>query len=476
VTKLKKGDPHHYYLAFDLGASNSRALLGTLNGDVMSLQEIHRFATPIIEREDHLFWDANAIWEELQMALQMTLEVAPHLSSLSVDSWGIDYVPLATDGKAVRNPHCYRDPRTKGMKELAFKTLPAERIYEITGIQFLPFNTIYQLLSDQKELNSTQTRPACHLTIADYFNYLFSARVAIEVSMASTTQLMDVNTQKWSAPLMSAFGLDPTGWPEIIPSGTRLGTARGTNVAVIATCSHDTGSAVAATPVSAPQESWAYISCGTWSLLGVENQEPILSSAARDAGFTNEAGIDGTVRFLKNLTGLWVLQECARDWEKEGPVDWNELVKEANQASLDAGWVDLDDSRFLARGSMESRLQEYCRERGFSIPQSRGQLVRLILVSIARSYRRALSDLERVTRSKIETIYIFGGGSQNSLLCQLTADRVGKTVVAGPVEATAMGNLLIQARTLGHLPAGLSIRDVSARSSQLQRFLPRSQD
>ena len=461
------------YLAFDLGASNSRALLGTLRDGEMTLEELRRFATPIIEKGDRLFWDETAIWQELRLCLQEAIQEAPDLRSLSVDSWGVDYVPLNRSGLPARNPYCYRDPRTAGVKERAFEILSAEQIYAQTGIQFLPFNTLYQLLADQEEDAQSLKEVWRHLTIADYFNYRFSGSIAIEISMASTTQLMDVATKVWSESLMRSFGLVSKSWPQIVPSGTILGTASNReDLKVIASCSHDTGSAVAATPALG-ERNWAYISCGTWSLIGVERSKPLISETVREAGFTHEAGLDGTIRFLKNLTGLWVLQECVRDWRKEGPVDWADLVEEATRTRSAPKPIHLDDPCFLARGEMESRVRNYCFQNGVSLSKNRGDLVRLILESIAHGYCAALRDLERLTGQDIETVHLFGGGSQNRLLCQLTADLSKKPVVAGPVEATALGNLLIQARTLGDLPEGKTIRDVSAQSSQLHTYLPK---
>lgn len=439
----------------------------------MSLEELHRFTTPIIEAGDRLYWDQEAIWQELRVSLEKAAGEVSNLRSLSVDSWGVDYVSLARNGLPARNPHCYRDPRTAGVKEEAFTILPPEEIYRLTGIQFLPFNTLYQLLADQAENERALKEVWLHLTIADYFNYRFCGEAAIEVSMASTTQLMEVGTKRWSEPLMQAFKLEKRSWPRIVPSGTTLGSVVGNeSVETIASCSHDTGSAVAATPAKTGS-NWAFISCGTWSLIGVERLQPLISLEACLAGFTHEAGVDGTIRFLKNLTGLWVLQECVREWRKSGRVKWNELVDEATFSRSVPKPINLDDPCFLARGGMESRVRDYCHENGIDQPDTRGDLARLILESIAHSYRDALLDLEKLTGRRIDTVHLFGGGSQNRLLCQLTARKSGKKVVAGPVEATALGNLLIQARTLGDLPKGTTIREVSAGSSQLDTYFPR---
>ncbi len=497
------------YLAFDLGASTSRSFLGTLKDNVLVMNELHRFITPVLEIGEHLFWDLNVLWEELQTGLEKALGVAPRLRSISVDSWGVDYVSLDASGHPIRNPFCYRDPRTEGIMDRAFSTASADEIYEITGIQFLPFNTVYQLLADaegagvgeardttdaDRTRRDTKKEVSHHLPIADYFNFRFSGRRAVEVSMASTTQMMDVHTRQWSSSLMGRLGLDVARWPEIIPSGTRLAPALlAPKVVVVATCSHDTGSAVAAAPAIDSEEHWAFISCGTWSLLGVERRSPLLSREAREAGFTNEAGLDGTIRLLKNLTGLWVLQECTREWRSSSVVNWDDLERKARAARLESAhtgdaaqsdtapsyaershgaFIDLEDGRFLARGNMEDRMHNYCRENSLPALKSRGEIVFAILSSMADSYRRTLSELERITGTTYERIHLFGGGSQNALLCQLTADACRTEVVAGPVEAAAMGNLLIQARSMGDLPDGMSIRDIASESSHPRVYSP----
>ncbi len=474
---MSSEDPRSY-LAFDLGASTSRALLGTLDGSRLDLNELHRFTTPVLETGDHLYWDIDEMWSEMQRGVELAKAADPGLKSLSVDSWAIDYVSLDTAGRPTANPHCYRDPRTEGVMESALEVLSASEIYSVTGIQFLPFNTLFQLLADARDRRCD--RIAFQLLIADYFNYRFSGRSAIEVSMASTTQFMDVHTRQWSTSLMQRFGLDISPWPEIIPSGTRLGPAlEDPQVEVVATCSHDTGSAVAAAPAVTPEEDWAYISCGTWSLMGVERDAPLLTDAALQGGFSNEAGVDGTIRFLKNLTGLWVLQECMREWHASGQLDWPGLEREARavmetgeNAGGDVPMIDLGDARFLPRGPMEDRIHAYRHEHGLAKLASRGEIVCAILRSIAASYRSTLAELERVTETACDRVYLFGGGSQNSLLCELTASACGLEVVAGPAEATALGNLLIQARTMGDLPAGMSIRDVAAASSELKVYSP----
>lgn len=472
--------PSQYYLAFDLGASSGRVLLGSLDGETLRMDEVYRFETPLIEDGERLSWDLQVLEEALLEGLQTGLQAAPTLQSCSVDSWAVDYVPLGTDGEPLRDPYCYRDPRTQEVMDETIRQKGREKIYATTGIQFLPINTLYQVLADQRTEPETVADTAQRLPIADYVHYRFTGRPVTELSMASTTQLMNVHTGEWARDLMLEFNIDPETWPKIVPPTTRLGTLRGgilpdheTSAEVVAGCSHDTACAVAAVPAEDDGASWAYISCGTWSLLGVEREAPLLSDEAREASFTNEIGLDGTVRFLKNLTGLWVLQECERIWDAEGQsFDYDTLQQEADASSFEAAPLNLDDQRFLERGRMPEKIQNYCREHEQPIPEARGDYVRLILKSLAADYRDKLDVLEDLIDDTIEVIHIVGGGARNALLCQWTADATSCRVVAGPSEATAWGNLLIQARTMGGLPSGTSLRDVVRASASLRTYDP----
>ena len=479
------GRPHsgeergNSYLAFDLGASSGRAILGTLRDGQVTLHELHRFPTPLVERDGSLFWDCAVLWSELRKSVGLALQATSNLRSVSVDSWAVDYVPMDAAGQRLREPYCYRDPRTRGYMAEAFKRVPAEELYRRTGIQLLEINTLYQLLADLDHEPELVRCAAQRLPIADYLLYRLSGRAAVERTMASTTQLMDVDTGRWALDLVRRFGLPDTGWPEIVPPGTVLGPlmfpriTEGSAPIVVASCSHDTAAAVAAVPAEEHSSTWAYLSSGTWSLLGVERREPILTDAARQANFTNEAGLDGTFRFLKNLNGLWVLQECEREWLSEGAVfDHATLLLEAGAATPTGGRLDLGDSRFATRGEMTAKLLRCCLDNGLPIPQTRGQIVRLILESLAASYAIALRELEDVTGQRIDVLHVVGGGSQNTVLSQWTADACGCRVVAGPAEATALGNLLVQARALGDLPHGASIRDVVRTSTALREYHP----
>lgn len=470
------------FLAFDLGASHGRAVLGALDGADLDVEVVHRFETPLVEEGDRLFWDLEELEREVDAGLHAALDTASNLRSLSVDAWGVDYVPLDETGAPLRNPRSYRDPRTQAVREETLEQVSPEAIYATTGTQFMPINTLYQVRADQNMELDLVERTTQRLFIADYFHYRYSGKAVAELSIASTAQLMDVRTHEWATDLMERLGIDPTTWPEIVPPATRLGPfeppgnsqfdTRASTLDVVAGCSHDTACAVAAVPAEDEGSPWAYLSCGTWSLLGVERTDPVLSDAAREASFTNELGLDGTVRFLKNLTGLWVLQECERMWEDAGQqFDYDTLQREARAANS-IGTIDLDDPRFLERGRMPEKIEAYCREQNRPVPSKRGEFVRLVLESLAADYRDKLARMEEILGEHVEVVHLMGGGSRNELLCQWTADATGRRVVAGPAEATALGNLLIQARAMGELPEGTSIREVVRANVDLDTYEP----
>ena len=468
------------YVAVDLGASSGRVVLGTLDDDVMRMDELHRFPTPMIEADGHLYWDVALMWDEIQTGITKAFADECEVRSVSVDSWAVDYVPLDEHGIALRNPYSYRDPRTAGRMEIAVeKAGGADAFYERTGIQFLPFNTLPQIISDIADEPDLVSRTTSRLLIAEYFLYMMSGKQVIEATNASTTQLVDSVTGAWIEELIVAIGDDISRYPTIVYSGTPLGALTasvpdGANAPlVITTCSHDTGAAVTAVPAS-PDRTWAYISSGTWSLVGSELMKPVLTREAREAGFTNEAGIDGTVRFLKNRAGMWVLEELRREWQEKGTTYTHEALFGAAARTEAPGFtIDLNAPQFTGRGDMMRKVREACIARRFSIPSSHAGITRLVLESIAESHAEALAQLDAVTGVWTEDVHIVGGGALNDTLNQLTADRSGRRVLAGPEEATVLGNLLVQARALGHLPEGASIRDISRRSSRIREFTPR---
>ena len=467
------------YLAIDLGASSGRVVLGALEGDVMQLEEMHRFPTPLIERNRHLYWDVDAMWAEIQFALAKSFDTGVLLRSISVDSWAVDYVPLDLHGAALRRPYSYRDPRTAGRMATAIELAGGpEALYELTGIQFLELNTLPQVISDIRDEPGIVWETATRLLIAEYFLYRLSGVRVAEATMASTTQLVDARSGEWALDLIEAIGDDERRWPRIVPPGTVLGplvpelVPSGVQEApsVLACCAHDTASAVAAVPATG-ERPWAFISSGTWSLIGMELEAPVLTDAAREHGFTNEAGLDRTVRFLKNRAGMWVLEECRREWEEQGTRYGHDAIfRAAAEAPPAGGTVDLNAAVFAGRGEMVRKLTDACTAAGFDAPATHGGMVRLILESLAASHAAALDELEAVTGTRVEDVHIVGGGARNALLDQLTADRTNRRVLAGPEEATVLGNLLVQARALGDLPPGVTVREAARRSSRITEY------
>ncbi len=469
------------YIAVDLGASSGRVVLGTLDGDVMLMDEMHRFTTPMIERDGHLYWDVALMWSEIRVGIARSFASGRDVRSISVDSWAVDYVPLDDEGIALRDPYSYRDPRTEGRLDVAIaKAGGADALYDRTGIQFLPFNTLPQIISDIADEPELVSRTASRLLIAEYFLYMMSGRQVAEATNASTTQLVDARTGGWSGDLIEAIGDKASRYPDIVASGTLLSALLPDLVPlgvsaplVLATCSHDTGAAVAAIPATS-DGPWAFISSGTWSLVGAERSNALLTREAREAGFTNEAGMDGTVRFLKNRAGMWVLEELRREWQADGVrYAHDELFGAAANADSLGVTIDLNAAQFAGRGDMMRKVSDACTARGTSIPEKHAGIARMILESIADSHASALTELDVATGVQTDDVHIVGGGALNDMLNQLTADRCTKRVLAGPEEATVLGNLLVQARTLGHLPRGVTIRDVSRRSSRIKEFTPR---
>jgi rhamnulokinase len=445
----------------------------------VSLEEIHRFPNRVLTVNGHLHWDLPHLEREIFAGLEKAARRNAPISGISADSWGVDYVLLDAEGRLLGEPYCYRDPRTADSPARLFQKLPFADIYRETGIQFMAINTLFHFEAQQHEDTAVFSGADHFLNIADYFNARLSGVEAVEQSMASTTQLYNPKTRAWSDKLISTLGLKKSLFPKIVPSGTVLGPVTGelkhhpslAQARVVATCSHDTGAAVAAVP--AIGNDWAYLSSGTWSLLGAELTEPIVTDAACEAGFTNEVGLGGTIRFLKNIAGLWVLQECRRAWEAAGQsFAYEELTRLAVENGPASAHISLQDARFLSPGDMPEKISSFCRESSQPAPAMPGQFVRTILESLALTYAQTLRQLESLVGRKFERLHIVGGGSRSHLLNQLAADATGLTVITGPVEATAIGNILIQALALGHLESSRHLRRIVENSFPTQTFLP----
>ncbi|MCG5213746.1 rhamnulokinase [Streptosporangium sp. KLBMP 9127] len=451
------------YAAVDLGASSGRVMTVELSGGEVRLAETHRFANRPVRAGGTLYWDVLSLYQGVLDGLR---RAGPGVSSIGLDSWAVDYGLLDGGGRLLGNPVHYRDERAAGIMERVVAELGADTLYATSGLQFLPFNTIYQLLADR--LDGAETL----LMIPDLLTYWLTGSVGAEVTNASTTGLYDVRTGEWARPLMDRLGLPGRILPPLRQPGTPAGTLRADldlgPIPVTAVASHDTASAVVAVP--AATDRFAYISSGTWSLVGVELPAPVLSEAGRLANFTNEAGVDGTTRYLRNVMGLWILQECLRVW---GGPDLPALLAEAGQAPPYQAVIDPDDPSFLPPGDMPARIAEFCARTGQRPPEGRPAVVRCVLESLALAYRRALRDAVRLSGRDVEVIHVVGGGARNELLCRLTADACGLPVLAGPVEAAALGNALIQARARGEVGDLAELRALVRRSEPIAAYEPR---
>jgi rhamnulokinase len=470
-----------HYLAVDLGAESGRIMLGTLENGRVALEEIHRFPNITLKEGKHLHWDLANLDREIFAGLDKAAARNVPIAGISTDSWGVDYVLLDAKGNVLGQPYCYRDERSKGGSERFLKVMPFTEVYAETGIQFMGINTIYHFEAQQHADKTVFANADHFLHIADYFNARFSGVEAVEESMASTTQMYNPKTRNWSDKIIAALGIKKSLFPKIVEPATVLGPVTGAlkakpslaNAKVIATCSHDTGAAVAAVPGRG--EKWAYLSSGTWSLLGAELPGPVLTEAASAASFTNEVGLRNTIRFLKNIAGLWVLQECRRAWEAAGQkFDYDQLTKLAIESGPAKAHLCLEDERFLGAGQMPEKIVAYCRETGQPEPKTPGEFTRTILESLALTYDKMLGLLEKLVGRKFDTLHIVGGGSKSNLLNQLAADAIQRTVITGPVEATAIGNILIQALALGHVESAGHLRQIVENSFPTQTFLPGS--
>ncbi|MEN9574205.1 MAG: Rhamnulokinase [Verrucomicrobiota bacterium] len=474
-----------HYLGIDLGAESGRVMLGTLADGQLALEELHRFANTPLRTGGSWHWDVPALWAGVKEGLHQAARRGRPIASVSVDSWGLDCVLLDAHGEVMPPVFHYRDPRSeRGVKAL-FAKVPWEQVFAETGIQFMPINHLYHLAAESPE---RLARAAQIVPLGDAFNYFLSGVARAEVSLASTTQLYNPRTRLWSRPLLAALGLAPEQFPPLVEAGTRLGrlkpsvaseTGLSAGVEVIATCTHDTGAAVAGVPVlgaefKVPSPAWAYLSSGTWSLLGLELSAPVLTDRCRELNFTNEMGFGNSVRLLKNIVGLWLVQECRRDWARAGrDFDYATLTRLAAEAEPFRSLINPADPRFLAPQAMPERIAAACRASGQPAPETPGQFIRCALESLALEYRRTLRQAEALAGAQVERLHIVGGGSKNAVLNQFTANACGVPVMAGPAEATAIGNILVQAIALGHLPSLAAGREVVGKSFAMERFEPR---
>jgi rhamnulokinase len=471
------------YIAVDLGAESGRVIVGVLAGDCVRLEEMHRFNHEAQWWPTGLHWDITSIWREIVAGLRNAAQWAKsngvELVSVGVDTWGVDWALVDAAGELVGLPHAYRDPRNPASYERVLALLGAQRIYQTTGIQFMPLNTLYSLYAHYEADPGALEAAHQLLFMPDLFHFWLSGNRVVEATNASTSQMVDCHTGDWAREMVAELGMPTEILGPIVPPGTEVGTLRAelveatglpASLRVIAPATHDTASAVAAVPAGG-SANWCYLSSGTWSLLGAEIDSPCVSAAAQAASFTNELGIAGKIRFLKNIPGLWPVQECRRDFARRGEnLDYAALTQLADESAAFRTIVDLGHASLQMPGEMPRKIEEYAASSCQAKPTTIGAFVRTCLESLALACREKLDTLESILNRRFDVIHIVGGGGKNKLLCQMTADATGRRVVVGPFEATATGNILVQALALGDVPDIAAMRRIVANSSQLATY------
>ena len=465
-------------LSFDFGASSGRAMLATFDGEKISMEEIHRFSNDTVIANGTMYWDILRLFFEIKTGITKAV-TAGGFDAIGIDTWGVDFGLIDKRGKLLSNPVHYRDSRTNGIWDEVYKIIPKDEIYNRTGIQFAAFNTLYQLmylkLKEPEALENAETM----LFIPDLFAYMLTGEKKAEMSIASTSNLLNPYTKDWDFELIEKLELPKSIFPPVIKSGEVIGYLTDEicqelgckKVPVIAAPEHDTASAVAATP--SDTDDFVYISCGTWSLFGTESKEPLISPQTAELNFTNEGGFKDTIRFLKNITGLWLIQESRRQWRREGEeVGFDTLEKEALANEPFKCFIDVDDPLFAPAGNLPRRVKEYCDKTGQYVPETRGEIMRCIYQSLAMKYKYTFNKLKEISGKDYTHINMLGGGIKDKLLCQLTADATGVKVLAGPTEATVMGNIGVVFHALGEIRDFKHLRDVTCASTDLKTYTP----
>jgi rhamnulokinase len=467
------------YLALDLGAESGRAMLAHLADHRLELAELHRFPNIPVHLPNGLYWDTLRLFHEMCEGIAIAAKAVDQLDGIAVDTWGVDFGLLSEEGVLLDNPRHYRDTRNNGTFKQVFEKLPRAEIFRNTGVQFMEINSLYQLFAAQRDMPKTFEKVSHLLFMPDLFNYFLTGALRAERTIASTSQFYDPLKKQFATDMLRKLGLHAGYLAPLVDPGADLGPVLPCiaercdlkhETVVFATGSHDTASAVAAVPARAG-DNWCYISSGTWSLMGVELDEPVINDASLEANFTNEVGVQNRIRFLKNIPGLWVLQECKRAWAREDhDLSYADLTAAAAQAKPIATLLDLDE--FVSPGNHPQRIKDYCLKTGQEPPANVASTTRVILHSLAVRYKQVLETLQSLTGRKLEVIHIIGGGSRNALLNQLTANVTGRRVLAGPAEATAAGNALTQAMGTGHIGSLEELRTVVRNSFEMEEFLP----
>ncbi len=473
--------PKNHFLAFDLGASSGRAILGTIENSRLHLTETHRFTNQMQRINGHYFWNIFSLFQELKTGLTKCIhEFGIQPESIAVDTWGVDFVHLDENGMILSLPFAYRDSRTSGMMEKLFEMVPREEVYQQTGIQFMQLNSLFQFfaLAETKAPILGITKQI--LFMPDALNYLFSGVAKTEFSIASTSQMLVPGACQWQKGLLDQIGIPTSFLGEIITPGQQIGQllpevaseTGSAQIPVVAVGGHDTASAIASVPAEDPD--FAYISSGTWSIFGIETDEPVISEKTLELNFTNEGGVEGKTRFLKNIMGMWLIQECRRIWAREYEYSWPEMVELAKTVEPFRFTIDPDEPRFLNPENMPGEIAASCEEKGQGIPESHAQIIRCIYDSLALKYKQVLDEIRQVSDKQINRIHVIGGGANNDFLNQLTADVCQLPVWAGPTEATATGNILMQAKAMGVVSSLDEIREIVRNSFELKKFEPQN--
>ena len=469
----------YHFFAFDLGATSGRSILATVSENKFELKELTRFPNTIIHENGKYFWDIHALFKALKDGLKAASALNIKLDAIGIDTWGVDFVYLDGDGEILGQPRSYRDPYTNGIPEEYFKIVPKKELYSLTGIQIMNFNSLFQLFAAKREKSSELNDAKGLLFMPDALSYMLTGKKVCEYTIASTSQLLNPRTKKIEQSLLEVMNISPSIIPKIVMPGEVIGFVKDSianlcgldNVPVIAVAGHDTGSAVVAVP--AENENFAYLSSGTWSLMGIEVDKPIITSESYDINFTNEGGVDGTIRFLKNITGMWLLEQCRKEWEEAGrSYSYPEIVAMSDSVEGFQSLIDPDDASFANPESMTAAIVEYCQKTNQKTPDSDALFIRCIFDSLALKYRYVLNRLQNMAPFPIEKLHVIGGGSQNKLLNQATANSTGIPVIAGPSEATAIGNFMIQAKGIGLYHSLQEIRSVIRNSVELETFYP----
>jgi len=476
------------YLAIDMGASSGRHIVGHFDGTRISLEEVYRFENGSVEMAGNLYWGFPNQWTHVLNGMQAAgAKYGSQISSVGVDTWGVDFGLLGRNDTLLGNPYCYRDPRTNDTMEKAFQTVPRSEIFAQSGLQFMQFNSLYQFLAMKWENSPILEQAESFLMMPDLFHWLMSGVKSNEFTNATTTQFFNPITRDWAKPMLEKFGLPTHLFLPVSQPGSTLGKLQSSIIQttglssanVVLPGTHDTASAVMAVPTSKPsgQTDWCYISLGTWALLGVETKNPVISDAAFEINFTNEGGVGDTFRLLKNISGLWLIQECRRVWNQTGKNwDWEDLNQMAATAKSLETFINPDARDFLTPTDMPEAIRQYAARTGQQIPENEGAVLRCALESIAMKFRMVLEMCEKLTGTKIETIHIVGGGTKNKQLCQAAADACGRLVVTGPIEATAIGNLMMQAVAAGDVANIQEAREVIRKSFDVVEFTPQNHD